>query len=112
MSRVVAFAALALLQMAADQAFAVSLEEVKHERHRSVEALPELARIGAAKDTIFILRGRLSKDQTNCAHRPAGPSGRKKALSWQPGQNRPAPRGCLRVQVFGVLPQIRQGGDG
>jgi len=54
---------LALLCMAGGQVFAVSLEEVKHERHRSVEALPELARIGAAGDTIFILRGRLSKNR-------------------------------------------------
>ena len=52
-----AIAALAVLCMA------VSLEEVKHERHPRVQALPELARIGAAGDTIFILRGHLSKNR-------------------------------------------------
>lgn len=58
-----AIAALAFLCMA------VSLEEVKHERHPSVQALPELARIGAAGDTIFILRGRLSKDRAKQTER-------------------------------------------
>lgn len=64
-----AILSLALLCMAAGQVLAVSLEEVKHERHRSVEALPELVRIGAAKDTIFILRGRLSKNSKKQAER-------------------------------------------
>jgi hypothetical protein len=56
-----AILSLALLCTAAGPVLAVSLEEVKHERHPGVQSLPELARIGAAKDTIFILRGRLPK---------------------------------------------------
>jgi hypothetical protein len=57
--------------MAAGPVLAVSLEEVKHERHRSVEALPGLARIGAAKDTILILRGHLSKNRARQIERIA-----------------------------------------
>lgn len=67
----VAILSLALLCVAAGPVLAVSLEEVKHERHRSVEALPELARIGAAGDTIFILRGRLSENRAKQTERIA-----------------------------------------
>ena len=64
-------ATLALLWMADGQVFAVSLEEVKHERHPRVQALPELARIGQAGDTIFILRGRLPKNRARQIERIA-----------------------------------------
>jgi hypothetical protein len=50
-----------ILLMTASETRAVSLEEVKHERHSSVAGLPEFARVGKAGQTIFILRGRLSK---------------------------------------------------
>jgi len=64
-------AILALLCTAAGPVFAVSLEEVKHERHPSVQALPEIAKVGAAGDTIFVLRGRLSKDRAGRIERIA-----------------------------------------
>jgi len=55
------FGAQLILLMFAAGIGAVSLEEVKHERHSSVAGLPEFARIGKAGQTILILRGHLSK---------------------------------------------------
>ncbi len=55
-------AALALiLQFGASGAGAVSLEEVRHEVHPAVEALPVIARSGRADQTRLVVRGRLGR---------------------------------------------------
>jgi len=50
-----------ILGMFAPEIGAVSLEEVKHERHSAVAGMPEFGRVGKAGQSILILRGHLSK---------------------------------------------------